>query len=199
MEKWRVILGFTSYKVSNLGRIRSLERTKIFKNGRVMKYEGRLKNLRKHPKNGFMMVDLINDHGLRKTLYPHKIVALAFLHNMDLGKKKVVVHIDGNVENNASDNLKWSSFSESIKFGFDNGTRSNADLWMKRRLKYGPKGGNNSQGRPDPLSFAQKKRIQFLRKEKGYSLKRLSLKYKCSISHIHKTISRFSEKLNHMT
>lgn len=119
-------------------------------------------------------------------------MALAFLENLNKSSKSVVVHIDGNVENNTIVNLKWSSFSESIKSGFENGKRSNADLWLKRRLKYGPKGGNNSQGRPDPLTFAQKKRIQFLRKEKGYSLKKLSLKYKCSISHIHKTISRIS-------
>ena len=138
------------------------------------------------------MADLIDDFGKRKTVYPHKMVATAFLNNPDPRRMKVVVHIDGNVENNAVDNLKWSSFSESIKSGFETGKRSNADLWIKRRLKYGPKGGNNSQGRPDPLTFAQKKRIHFLRSEKGYSLKKLSQKYKCSISHIHKTITRFS-------
>ena len=192
MEEWRVIPGFLNYEVSTIGRIRSIDRSKSFKNGRVMHYEGKLKHLRKHPKNGFIMADLIDDNGKRKTVYPHKMVASAFLINVDPRRMKVVVHIDGNVENNNLENLKWSSFSESIKSGFESGKRSNADLWVKRRLKYGPKGGNNSQGRPDPLTFAQKKRIHFLRTEKGLSLKQLSQKYKCSISHIHKTISRFS-------
>lgn len=192
MEIWKVIPGFSNYEVSTTGRIRSLDRIKSFKNGRIMHYLGKLKNLRRHPKNNFIMADLIDDFGKRKTVYPHKMVATAFLNNPDPRRMKVVVHIDGNVENNAVDNLKWSSFSESIKSGFESGKRSNADLWIKRRLKYGPKGGNNSQGRPDPLTFAQKKRIHFLRSEKGYSLKKLSQKYKCSISHIHKTITRFS-------
>lgn len=192
MEIWKVIPGFSNYEVSTTGRIRSLDRIKSFKNGRIMHYLGKLKNLRRHPKNNFIMADLIDDFGKRKTVYPHKMVATAFLNNPDPRRMKVVVHIDGNVENNAVDNLKWSSFSESIKSGFESGKRSNADLWIKRRLKYGPKGGNNSQGRPDTLTFAQKKRIHFLRSEKGYSLKKLSQKYKCSISHIHKTITRFS-------
>lgn len=192
MEVWMVIPGFSNYEVSTFGRIRSLDRVKSFKNGRIMHYEGRLKNLRKHPKNNFIMADLIDDIGKRKTVYPHKMVASAFLQNTDPRRMKVVIHIDGNVENNSIENLKWSSFSDSIKSGFDSGKRSNADLWAKRRLKYGPKGGNNSQGRPDPLTFAQKKRIKFLRSEKGYSLKQLSLKYKCSVSHIHKTITRLN-------
>jgi hypothetical protein len=194
MEEWKIIPGFSNYEVSSIGRIRSLDRVKSFKNNRLVRYESKLKNLRKHPKNKFVMADLIDDNGNRKTVYPHKILASAFLFNPDPVNFKVVVHIDGNVENNLLSNLKWSSFSESIKSGFESGKRSNADLWLKRRLKYGPKGGNISQGRKDPLTLVQKKRIYLLRNLKGYSLKKLSEKYNCSISHIHKTILRFSEQ-----
>jgi len=191
MEEWKLIPGYSDYDVSSLGNIRSKERTKVFKNGRTMNFENKMKMLRKHPVNGFFMTDLIDDNGKRKTVYPHKAVALAFISNPIPKKQKIVMHIDGNVQNNALLNLKWSTHSESIRKGFELGKRDNSDLWMKRRLKYGPKGGNNSMGRPDPLDFAQKKRVCYLRSEKGYSLKQLAEKYNCSISHIHKTILRF--------
>jgi predicted DNA-binding protein YlxM (UPF0122 family) len=193
MEEWNSIPGYSDYEVSSLGNIRSKERTKVFKNGRTMNFENKLKMLRKHPINGFLMTDLIDDSGKRKTVYPHKAVALAFIPNSTPKKQKIVMHLDGNVQNNEVSNLKWSTHSESIRKGFELGKRDNSDLWLKRRLKYGPKGGNNSMGRPDPLDFAQKKRIHYLRNEKGFSLKQLAEKYNCSISHIHKTILRFKD------
>ena len=193
MEQWKTIPGFSDYEISENGKIRSKERMKEFKNGRTMHFEEKMKTLRTHPVNGFLMTDLIDDSGKRKTVYPHKAVAMAFLVNEKPRKQKIVMHMDGNVANNHLSNLKWSSFSESIRKGFELGKRDNSDLWFKRRLKYGPKGGNNSMGRPDPLDYAQKKRIYYLRSEKGQTLKQLAEKFNCSISHIHKTIERFKE------
>ena len=105
----------------------------------------------------------------------------------------MVIHIDGNVQNNNVDNLKWSSYSESIKIGFLTGKRDNSQLWVKRRKKYGPKGGNSTMGRPDPLSEKDKLEILRLRIEEEISLKKLSLKFNCSVSHIHKTLNRLSK------
>jgi DNA invertase Pin-like site-specific DNA recombinase len=104
----------------------------------------------------------------------------------------VVIHIDHNLENNHVSNLKWCSFSESIKIGFASGKRDNSTLWEKRRLKYGPNGGNSSIGRPDPLNLEQKKKILILRKEN--SLKQLADMFDCSVSHIHKTLKRLQEQ-----
>ena len=59
MEEWNSIPGYSDYEVSSLGNIRSKERTKVFKNGRTMNFENKLKMLRKHPINGFLMTDLI--------------------------------------------------------------------------------------------------------------------------------------------
>jgi hypothetical protein len=193
MEKsWRTIVGFSDYEVSNTGELRSKDRSKSYKNGRSVALKGREKKLRKHPVNGFLMTDLIDDKGKRHTVYPHKAVAQAFVKNPFPRKQKVVIHLDGDITNNSVENLKWSSYSESIKLGFETGKRDNSDLWLKRRLKYGPKGGNKSMGRPDPLDYAQKKRIKYLREEKGYTLQQLANKYNCSVSHIHKTIRTFS-------
>lgn len=192
MRQWQSIPHFSDYEVSDDGLIRSIERIKVFKNGRKMRFESKNKQLRRHPSNGFLMTDLINDKGIRKTVYPHKIVATVFLKNDKPRKKKVVIHIDNDLENNHVSNLKWCSFSESIKIGFASGKRDNSALWEKRRLKYGPNGGNSSIGRPDPLNLEQKKKILILRKEN--SLKQLADMFNCSISHIHKTLKRMQEQ-----
>jgi hypothetical protein len=192
MRQWQSIPDFSDYEVSNDGFIRSIERTKVFKNGRKMRFDSKNKQLRRHPSNGFLMTDLINNKGIRKTVYPHKIVATVFLRNDKPRKKKVVIHIDHNLENNHVSNLKWCSFSESIKIGFASGKRDNSTLWEKRRLKYGPNGGNSSIGRPDPLNLEQKKKILILRKEN--SLKQLADMFDCSVSHIHKTLKRLQEQ-----
>ena len=194
MQEWRTIPGFSDYEISNEGFIRSKDRTKTYKNGRQVKFLSKEKLLRIHPQNGFLMTDLIDDKGNRKTVYPHKAVAMAFIPNAAPRKMKVVIHKDGLITNNKVENLSWSSYADSIKKGFETGKRDNSQLWLKRRLKYGPKGGNTSQGRPDPLDFTQKKRIYYLRTEKGVTLKSLAEKYNCSVSHIHKTIQKWESE-----
>ena len=192
MPIWLPISGFQDYLVSNEGNIKSLTRVKTFKNGRTMKFESKNKKLRRHPRNGFLMTDLISDKGIRKTVYPHKVVAGAFIENDKPRKKKVVIHINGDLGNNHSDNLRWCTFSDSIKMGFASGKRDNSKLWEKRRIKYGPSGGNSSMGRPDPLSDAQKQEILILRKNK--SLMYLAEQFNCSASHIHKTLRRLEKE-----
>lgn len=186
--EWKPIPGFTDYEISNDGKIRSVDRVKNYRSGRKMNLAGKEKLLRKHPANGFLMTDLIDDRGKRRTVYPHKMVALVFVPNDKPRKKKVVMHLDGNPENNSFENLRWASVSESIQRGFDLGIRDNSNLWEKRRAKYGPKGGNKSMGRPDPLSDDDKKQIVALRKSDNLTLAILAEKFGCSISHIHKTI-----------
>jgi hypothetical protein len=192
--EWKTIPGYSDYEISNAGEIRSIERTKKYKSGRIIELKSKTKKLRKHPVNGFLMTDLIDDKGKRNTVYPHKALALAFIKNNFPRKQKIVIHIDGDISNNNIENLRWSSYSESIRIGFETGKRDNSTLWLKRRLKYGPKGGNKSMGRPDPLDFGKKKRIKYLREEKGFTLQQLATKYECSVSHIHKTLKTFTEE-----
>ena len=187
-QEWKTIPGFTDYEVSDNGKIRSCDRVKEYRSGRKMNLTGKEKLLRKHPANGFLMTDLIDNRGKRRTVYPHKMVALVFIHNDKPRKKKVVMHIDGNTDNNHYSNLKWASVSESIQRGFDLGVRDNSQLWEKRRAKYGPKGGNKSMGRPDPLSEEDKARIVSLRSKENLTLAVLADRFNCSISHVHKTI-----------
>jgi hypothetical protein len=191
MNLWRKIPGFSDYEVSDSGEIRSLERTRVYKSGRIMSLKEKPKKLRKHPQNGFMMTDLIDDLGNRKTVYPHKAVALAYVINPKPRKQKVVMHKDGNILNNTIDNLRWATFSESIKKGFESGKRDNSNLWEKRREKYGEKGGLKPMGRPNPVSEEDKKMMIYLRTTQKFTLKQLSEKFSCSISHAHKTLREY--------
>lgn len=53
----------------------------------------------------YLVVKATNDDKIQKTLYIHKVVALAFLptHN----QSQYVRHKDGNIYNNHIDNLEW--------------------------------------------------------------------------------------------
>jgi hypothetical protein len=185
---WKTIPGYTDYEISEYGQIRSQDRNKVYRSGRKMTHQAREKRVRKHPKNGFLMTDLIDNSGKRHTVYPHKLVAIVFLSKQFPRKQKVVFHLDGDVENNHFSNLKWCTVSESIRRGFENGTRDNSNLWEKRRAKYGPKGGNKSMGRPDPLDEEKRKEILTLRTTSKITLTQLATRFNCSVSHIHKTI-----------
>lgn len=190
---WKSILGFSDYEISSNGDIRSIDRVKKYKSGRTITLKGKAKKLRKHPKNGFLLTDLINNKGTRVTVYPHKCVALAFIPNKHPRKKKIVMHLDGDYSNNSIENLQWTTYSESFKLNFLTGKRDNSQLWEKRRLKYGAKGSSKTLGRQDPLTPENKKEIQSLRTQHGVTLKALSVKFGCSISHIHKTLNKVVE------
>lgn len=192
-EIWKPIPEFSDYEISSHGRIRSIERMKKYKSGRTVRLKSRLKRLRAHPKNKFLMTDLIDDRGKRRTVYPHKAAAKAFIDNPHPRKYKIVIHKDQNVTNNSVDNLKWSSYSQSIKFGFQTGRRDNSDLWEKRRAKYGPQGSAKPMGRQDPLSAQDRSKIYRLRTVENWKLTDLAKKFNCSISHVHKTVRKMAK------
>jgi hypothetical protein len=192
-EVWNVIPKFSDYETSSHGRIRSKERVKKYKSGRTMHLNSKIKSLREHPRNHFMMTDLIDDKGKRRTVYPHKCVAIAFMVNDKPRLKKIVMHKDDNLTNNRIDNLEWASYSESIKKGFLTGKRDNSNLWEKRRQKYGEKGSEKPMGRKGPLTEEDKKKVVFLRKDENMKLATLADRFNCSVSHIHKTLKHFEK------
>lgn len=104
MEEWRDIVGYKGiYQVSNLGNIKSIERTRI--NGRRYKE----KFLFTHLINGYAVVSLFKN-GKQKNYKVHRLVAQAFIPNPF--NKPCVDHIDTNKMNNKSDNLKWVTYQE---------------------------------------------------------------------------------------
>jgi hypothetical protein len=85
-----------NYKVSNFGRVMNSKTNKIVKS-------------RINPRTGYHMVDICKN-GVSRTCYLHRLVAKAFLQN--LNNKECVDHIDGDKNNNNLSNLRYASYSE---------------------------------------------------------------------------------------
>ena len=95
-EVWKAIKKYEGfYEVSNKGRVRSVERL----NARGQHRKGKAISA-----NSIQQVSLCKD-GKRKNFLVHKLVADAFLEEPQADEK--LIHVDGNLENNCVDNLKW--------------------------------------------------------------------------------------------
>lgn len=109
-EEWRQIQGYEGlYEVSNLGRVKSLER--YDKMGRLIKEK--TLNPRKH-KKGYLYVGLSKD-GIQKKYSIHRLVAIAFIPNPN--NLPQVNHKDENKENNCLDNLEWCTNEYNCNYG----------------------------------------------------------------------------------
>ena len=112
-EVWRDVKGYEGlYQVSNMGRVKSLERKDRF--GRVIK-ERILEPAVTH--NGYLRVGLHVD-GKRKMLRVHRLVCEAFHENPD--NKSEVNHVNENKTDNRACNLEWSTRTENCNHGSRN-------------------------------------------------------------------------------
>ena len=111
METWKDVKSYEGlYEVSNLGRVRSLDR--IDRSGKQRK--GRLLKLVIN-KCGYSMVALYSSNGFRKTKSVHRIVYEAFVG--DITKGKDINHIDENKQNNRPENLEALTHIENVRHG----------------------------------------------------------------------------------
>lgn len=102
IESFKDINGFDGdYQISNLGRVKSLKKTKsiILKPGLN--------------KPGYKFV-ILTKHGVQTNHMIHRLVALHFLPHSD---KTVVNHLDENKLNNCVDNLEWCTHKENLHHG----------------------------------------------------------------------------------
>lgn len=118
-EIWKDIRDYEGYyQVSNLGRVRSLDRYVICKNGKTQFKRGMLCSICYNKRVDIYEVHLHKD-SKRKCLKIHRLVAEAFIPNDDPIHKTTINHIDGNRANNRVDNLEWASYSENEKHSYD--------------------------------------------------------------------------------
>lgn len=103
------------YRVSNLGRIKSLERHKAMKNGVTRIFRGKLLTSRYAKNNGvYIMVEL---DGRMQSL--HRLIAAAFLGPAAPGMQ--INHINGDKTDNRVDNLEYVTPAENSRHAYATG------------------------------------------------------------------------------
>ena len=169
MEKeiWKDILGYENkYQVSDLGRVKGLDRVVKTKNGRTQYKKGTiLKN--KMGTNGYYYVCLYKNNK-QKTFMIHSLVALNFIG--DRPYKNDICHINGNRLDNRVSNLKYDTRAENFND-------------MYRQGKKNPKG---------KLSVEDVLEIRKMRKEENVPYKELAIIFGVSESTIGYVVTKRS-------
>lgn len=115
-EKWRDIAGYEGmYQISNLGRVKSLERQmklNLNKDKNMIKKEKILKPGKTGIRHNYLGVELLKK-SKQKHKYIHRLVAETFIPNPE--NKPQVNHIDGNKLNNCIKNLEFCSHKHNIQ------------------------------------------------------------------------------------
>lgn len=116
-EIWKGIDGYEEfYQVSNLGRVKSLDRV-IKKSKYSYMIKGKVFKTSLNNK-GYAQTELTKG-GKRKYFKVHRLVALHFLPNEN-ASDLTVNHIDGNKLNNEVNNLEWCTLEENMWHAYKN-------------------------------------------------------------------------------
>lgn len=117
-EEWKEIEDWPGYYVSNLGRVKSVDREITYKDGRIFNRKGRLIAQfldKKDEDKAYYKVELSNE-GKAERKFVHRLVAKAFVSNPDPSKYNVVNHLDENKKNNKAENLEWTDHQGNIQY-----------------------------------------------------------------------------------
>lgn len=120
MEIWKDIPMYEGkYQVSNMGRVKSLNRTSP-RGNHTLTIKGGILSPTKVGKrcNQYLAVNLVQ-HAQYKTFKVHRLVAMSFLDNHRNCEQ--INHKDGNKLNNALDNLEWCTRSENLLHAYRTG------------------------------------------------------------------------------
>lgn len=127
LEIWKDIPEYIGYyQISNLGRIRSLDRiinnSSIRNNGKLF-IKGKI--LKASNVCGYLRL-VLSKNNKSKGFYVHRLVAISFINNKH--NKKEVNHIDGNKKNNNYLNLEWCTSLENTIHAEKNNLRKILNL-----------------------------------------------------------------------
>lgn len=151
-EEWREVFGYEDlYLISNMGRVRSLDRTYVFKKVFKRSNKGRLLTPTLSP-TGYFVLNLARS-GKYKTRQVHQLVSESFLNHFS-NKKMHVDHINGVRTDNRLSNLQVLSARDNAGKGLRCGWnqsgakgvytdrhRWRTEFWIdKRRLHLGSYG-----------------------------------------------------------
>ena len=138
IEIWKDIENYEGkYQVSNLGRVKSLERDVYRQNGTFHYHAGERILVPFLDRGGYQYVNLSKNGRVKKESV-HRLVAMAFLPNPE--NKPQVNHKDEVKTNNAVENLEWCEASYNNNYG----TRNSRMIQNRRSYKL----GNHPQAKP---------------------------------------------------
>lgn len=133
MEEWRPITGYEGlYEVSNLGRVRGVERLVWNKGGRAARYQ-RVKGTIKRPWLGgrYPLIRLCKD-GVKFTVPVYRVVAEAFLGPPPDGCE--VCHREGAIAGDAVSNLYWGTRKQNMQDSVRHGTTQKGERNWNAKL-----------------------------------------------------------------
>jgi hypothetical protein len=132
MEIWRDVEGYDGkYQVSNLGNVRSVDRTFSNSCGVMVTRKGIMLNPIQN-RCGYMKVTM-HKEGKVNTEVIHRLVAVAFVPNPN--NLPQVNHKDGNKRNNDVSNLEWCTALSNMHHAKQQGLRNNALEYAKSMRK----------------------------------------------------------------
>lgn len=119
-EIWVSINGYKDlYEISNKGRVKSLKRKCLAKGNKYrVVNECIIRSFPNKTRANYLYVNL-NNNGI-KQFRVHRLVAIHFIPNPN--NLEQVNHIDGDKNNNTTENLEWCTGEENMKHSFKIGT-----------------------------------------------------------------------------
>ena len=127
-EIWKDIEGYEGlYQVSNLGRVKSLNRDHQANSrwGKTMKRVIKEKLLKEDKTGRYLRVSL-SKNGIKQRFSINRLVAQAFIPNIK--NKPQVNHKDGNRDNNQVENLEWCTAKENMQHARSNNLITNIPI-----------------------------------------------------------------------
>jgi hypothetical protein len=112
-EIWKDVKGFEGrYQVSNMGRVRSLDRWSL--NERPHFIKGMMLNPSLNKRSGYLRVSLSDGHRNYKHIEMQRLVALHFVPGYKKGL--VVNHINEIKTDNRAENLEWCTYQYNLNY-----------------------------------------------------------------------------------
>ncbi len=119
-EVWKDIPGYEGYyQVSDLGRVRSLDRTIRTIDKRTVSYSGMVMSIKTNRKSGYNYI-ILSKHRNKKTFSMHVLVAISFLGHTQNGHNVVVDHINNIKTDNRVVNLQLITQRQNVSKGIRN-------------------------------------------------------------------------------
>lgn len=133
IEEWKFIPGCSYYQVSNLGRVKSLDKYITFNNNgtlcTILKKGKILKPVLLN--QGYLAVSIVFDNKERKLCKIHRLVASAFIPNPN--NLPYINHKDEVRTNNRMDNLEWCTPKYNSNYS-DTGRKTGAKIINRKDL-----------------------------------------------------------------